>query len=96
MATQAINVAAGNGTPSVPWAGGVGHLDVYGVFDGDVVAIQYSRDSGTSWATIEDPAKGSAWRISKPEGFNFRLPACDIRAFVVKGNPSLTLAVDAL
>ena len=96
--TQAINVSAGNPTPAISWAGGEGHLDVHGVFSkDDIVRIQYSRDSGTSWADVEDPRSDTGlWQTARPRGFGFKLPACDIQALVVRGSPNLTLAVDTV
>ena len=97
MATQAIAVAAGLSTPSIAWAGGEGHLDIYGDFDGGVVRVEYSRDGGTSWAKFDDPrSEFGYWKTETPSGIGFKLPACDIRASVIRANPTaLTLAVDS-
>lgn len=84
-------------TSTVAWAGGEGNISVFGAFDGASVRIQYSFDSGTSWISIEnDDMEGL--NISVTRGFNFKLPACDIRGWVnnVGASTSLTINIEVI
>lgn len=94
MATQAITVIEGSTTPVIEWEGGEGYLDIYGIFADDIIQVEYSRDEGVSWAKFEDGQE--IWRADHPRGFIFKLPACQIRARVVRGTPDLIMAVDAV
>lgn len=92
---QITTITAAGATSTSAWAGGEGNLSVFGTFNGASVRLEYSFDSGTSWIPFEDEAmKGIT--IGTRRGFNFSLPACDIRGFVndVGDSTSLTINIE--
>lgn len=92
---MAISSITANGASSTEaWAGGKGTLTLGGEFDGASARVEFSTNSGTTWFPIEDEAL-DAMALQKPKAFNFELPSCDLRVFVVGAGASTDLTLTA-
>jgi hypothetical protein len=94
---QITSITTVGATSTSAWAGGEGNISVFGTFDGGSVRLEYSFDSGTSWIPFEDEAM-QGLTIGVRRGFNFNLPACDLRGYAVNvgGATSLTVNIEAI
>jgi hypothetical protein len=74
------------------WPGGGFNLTLGGAYAGATANVQYSKDSGTTWFSMDHVFK-------RNRGFNeYGFPACSIRVDVknATGTPSLTLEMTAI
>jgi len=95
---QITSITANGGSTASAWAGGKGNLSIYGDYAGGSARAEYSFDSGTTWIPVEAPNLGELG-ISRNKGFNFELPACSLRVFVVGADAahlSLTANIESL
>lgn len=95
---QITPITANGGSASSAWAGGEGNLSIYGTFAGGSVRAEYSFNAGTNWIPMENPDLGELG-VTRNKGVNFKLPACDLRVFVVGADTaslSLTANIESL
>ena len=95
---QITGINANGASSSHAWAGGAGNLALFGDFGGGSARLEYERNTvGTSvWVPYEKPDLDGL-TITKNKGFNFELPACNIRVFVVNAtSPALVAEIEAL
>lgn len=83
---QITPITATGASASSAWAGGKGNFSLTGNFGGGSARVEYSFDE-TTWVPIEAPTMGELG-IVRNKGFNFELPACDLRVVVVNADTS--------
>lgn len=79
-----IEVTATGGTAPITWGRGKGHFAAQGTFGGTAVNLQYSLDGGVTWLDASDESLVTKV-LEAAGGFNFELPDCLVRPFLVGG-----------